>query len=285
MLDRKQRVLVSKSGVLTDVSTSVNSYREGVAVVDLGANDYLYVGSELPFNHKHFEIGVANDQAATVTVEYWDGAAWVGVVDVVNETATAGAPFAKSGKISFVPDIDKAGWSLEQDTKRIPALATVRIYDLYWSRFKVSAALKSLTAIKYVGQLFNTDLGLYGLYPDLISQPLRNTFNGGVISPLKTDWREQCLNAAEIIVQDLRQRGIITRRDQILDETLYTLAAIRQTAAIIYGGLGNGRGDQYKAALDLYGKAINLRYHEIDRAARGRSDRIDRNFEQSEIYR
>jgi len=281
VLDRKQRVILSKSGALTDISTLVNDYKEGVAVIDLAADDYIYIGSEFPFNHKHFEISVANALASVFAVQYWDGAAWQTVVDLVDETATAGALLAKSGKVSFVPDNDKPGWSCQDDTKRIPALATLRIYDLYWSRFKVSASLTGTAAIKYVGQLFSSDPGLYGFYPDLNNATLRLAFNAGVV---KNDWREQHLNAAEVIVADLRARGVLVRRDQIMDETLYTQAAIHQTAAIIYGGL-NGHADQLKAALASYSKAINMRYHEIDKAGRGRADPCARNFEQSEIYR
>jgi hypothetical protein len=91
VLDRKQRVLLKQVG-LTDISASVNDYREGSAVVALAPGDYLYVGSEYPFNHKHFEIDPANvnANASAINAEYWDGNAWQFVVDIVDETKTAG---------------------------------------------------------------------------------------------------------------------------------------------------------------------------------------------------
>lgn len=281
MLDRKQRIIWNNSGTLRDLSAQLNDYRSGSAVIPfIAATDAIYIGAEMPFNHKYFDVSVANALASTISVEIWNGSAWVPVVDLIDETAAAGASMAVSGKVSFAPDPDLAGWAKEDDSKRVIGLETTRIAYLYWARIKFSANLTPAFALKYVGHLFSDDSALFSQYPDLNNAQLLAAFQTG-----KTDWKEQSLTAAEIIVQDLRRRNIVMRREQVMDDTLFIQASVNKTATIIYGGLGNGFTDSRVEAQKQYDITSNIKFYEVDRTAQGRATECDKRAQTGFLYR
>jgi hypothetical protein len=282
MLDRKQRIIWNNSGTLRDLSAQLNDYRSGVAVIPfIAATDAIYIGAEMPFNHKYFDVLVANVQASTISVDIWNGSAWVPVVDLIDETASAaGASMSVSGKVSFAPDLDKANWQQEQDSKKVIGLETTRITYLYWARVKFSANLTASFSLKYVGHLFSDDGALFTQYPDLDDADLLDSFQTG-----KTDWKEQALTAAEIIVQDLRRRNIVMRREQIMDDTLFVQASVNKTASIIYGGLGNGFTDSRVEAQKQYDITSNIKFYEVDRSAQGRATEADKRATTGFLYR
>jgi hypothetical protein len=281
MLDRKQRIIWNDSGTLRDLSALLNDYRSGVAVIPfIAATDAIYIGAEMPFNHKYFDVSVSNALASAISIEIWNGTAWVPVVDLIDETASAGKSMAQSGKVSFAPDLDEANWQREQDSKRVIGLETTRITDLYWARVKFSANLTATFALKYVGHLFSDDGALFSQYPDLDNADLLTSFQTG-----KTDWKEQALTAAEIIVQDLRRKNVVMRREQIMDDTLFIQASVNKTAAIIYGGLGNGFTDSRVEAQKQYDITSNIKFYEVDRSAQGRATDCDKRAGTGFLYR
>lgn len=257
-MNRKQRVIWSDNGTLKDVSAELNDYRRGTYVLDLATVDYLYVGSELPFNHKYFDVSVANAVAANITVETWNGSAWVAAVDVSDETKASGgsATLAQSGLVTWSPDVDKANWGCMRDSDDVDGLEGTRIFNLYWARFKVSANLTGTTALAYVGQRFSDDTDLTDFYPLLSSSALKAGY--GV-----SDWKYPSFAAAEAIVADLRADEVVIRRDQILDVSLFKMASVHKTAAIIFGGL-TGQAENEKRADEKYRKALSLKYFEVD---------------------
>lgn len=258
-MDRKQRVFWVDGGTLRDVSNDLNDFRRGTLTFDALTNEYLYVASELPFNHKYFDLGVVNALASVVTVQTWDGSAWRSAVDVVDETSVGGKTFAQSGVISFAVDIDVSAWGAHRDSNTIAALVGTRVFGCYWARFKFSASLTNTTTLKYVGQRFCDDDDLDDFYPDLRSQALKTAFE----SSAKTTWNAQCLAAAQALVADLRAKAIVVRRDQVFDTSLFQMAAVHKTAAIIYGGL-KGFGERAKEANEAYASSISLNSFEID---------------------
>jgi len=280
-MDRKQRVIWSDNGTLIDISAELNDYTRGSKVLPLVASqDKIYIGSELPFNHKYIDISVANDVASVVSIEIWTGSGWVAAVDVKDETAINGVTLAQSGMISFARDIDKSGWICERDTQRISELSTLRIFNLYWCRLSFSVSLKSTTALNYIGQRFSDDINLYIQYPLFNNERILTSYKAG-----KTDWKEQSFNAAEIIVRDLRAKGIVVRRDQILDSSLYTAASVHKTAAIIFAAMGNGYRDAKNDAEEYYQKNLNIKFHEVDLNADGETDGFEKTFSVGFGYR
>lgn len=277
-MDRKQRIIWSDNGSLIDISAELNDFTRGSKVLPIvAADDKIYIGSELPFNHKYFDVSVVNDVASVITVEIWTGSGWETAVDLKDETASAaGVTLSQSGMISFARDIDKNGWICEQDTKRIPALSTLRIFNLYWCRISFSVSLKVTTALNYIGQRFSDDTNLFKEYPIFDSAKLMTSFKAG-----KTDWKDQSFNAAEAIISDLRAKAIVVRRDQILDSSLYTAASVHKTAEIIFAGLGNGYRDSKKDAMDAYNKYLPVKFPEVDLNGDGQLDNFEKTFSTS----
>lgn len=270
-MNRKQRVLWADGGTLRDVTNDLNDFRRGTLTFDAQANEYLYVASELPFNHKYFDVGVVNAQASVITVETWNGSEWIAAVDVVDETAVSGACLAQSGLVSFAVDIDRSAWSCHRDSNTIAALVGTRVFGMYWARFKFSATLTALTTLKYVGQRFSDDDDLDDYYPDLRQTALKTAFEAG-----KTDWKAQSFAAAEAIVADLRAQAIVVRRDQIFDVSLFALASVHKTAAIIFTGLGANWSERADRAEKAYKAALSLKAFEVDSDGSGAVSTVEK---------
>lgn len=273
-MDRKQRVIWSDNSVLKDISAEVNDFSRDSYVIPLvAAQDKIYIGSELPFNHKYFDVSVVNDQASVISIKIWTGSAWQSVVDLKDQTALSGVCLAQDGEISFARDIDQNGWYCERDTQNITELSSLRIFNLYWCQLTFSADIKATTAIAYIGQKFCDDTNLYAEYPVFNNSNLKLAYESG-----KTDWHVQCLVASEAIVRDLRTKGIIVRRDQILDSSLYQNACVHKVASIIFAGLGNGYRDARNDAEANYQKSLNIKFHEVDLNADGQTDAYEKTF-------
>src|SRR4051812_15153423 len=90
----------------TDISVKVNDWRALTHTFAYTSGNYLYVGSEVPFNNLYFDIGTANAvTGTTVSAQIWWANSWNSAVDVIDETANAnGASLAQSGRIIFAPD-------------------------------------------------------------------------------------------------------------------------------------------------------------------------------------
>jgi hypothetical protein len=80
-----------------------------------------------------FDLGASvNNNAATLTVEYWDGGAWAAVSGLSDGTASGGAPFAQDGNLSFTRPGDWAPNEVDGVTK-------------LWLRVTTSADLDTVT--------------------------------------------------------------------------------------------------------------------------------------------
>jgi len=95
---RSTRVIYQQSSdVLKDLSVSLSKFSNNkTEVIDLRSGKFLFIASKLPFNHRYFEISVANIVSANMKIEVWDGNEWVEVVDIIDETST----LSQSGHIS-----------------------------------------------------------------------------------------------------------------------------------------------------------------------------------------
>ena len=260
---QSQRIFWSDNGTLNDLSISLSEWRDSTETISyVAAEDYIYIGTELPFNHKHFEISTANGTTATASVELWDGNAWVAAVDELDLTSTSGASMAASGVLQFTPDREES-WVQETDSFDVSGLTGTVIYSFYWARLSFSADITF--ALKYIGNKFADDNDLYGYYPDLNNTTLLSNFESG-----KTTWDDQHFAAADQIVRDLKKKSLIWSPNQLMDHQLFREAAVHKVAEIIYSSLGEAYLDLRNEARRYYQDAIEVKFFNLDQDRNGR---------------
>ena len=245
-----KRILFSDDGVLTDFSVELSKYNSGSKSLNYTQNeDYIYIGSNLPFNHIYFKLSSPNSVNATMSIDYWSSNQWASCVEVIDETEA----FKKSGNITFVPE-KQTSWqrsSTNHAGMSVIGLESVVIYDLYWIRISFNATLTNGTALSWIGQLFSNDEELFSEFPDFARANNMLAFKSG-----KTNWEEQHVRASELLSNDLINHGIITGKEQIISRNDYKNACIQKVAEIIYSAMGDdyvdqmiARGKEYKSRL------------------------------------
>lgn len=275
-----QRVIFSDNGTLYDYSYELDDFRaSAVTIPYVAGEDYIYVGSELPWNNKYIDIATANDQAADITVEIWFQEEWVEAVDILDRTKSGNNPLASDGHILFSTN-DLKGWDLEDDSSDVTGLDGTAIYNMFWTRFSYDQDLGAGTQLNYMGQKFAEDDHLFDYYPDLNNTQLMTAFESG-----KADWNTQHYMAAQNIIRDLKRRGIIIARDQLLDHQLWQDAAIHKAASIIYGGLGRAYFENLESAGKRYADAIRVKFPKTDKNASGNREPIESTYSTGELIR
>lgn len=258
---RNYRVIHNDGGTLKDLSAQLSDARSPALVVEYASGDYLYIGSELPFNHRYFDVQVANDQAATPTVELWTGNTWTPAVDLRDETSNGTIPLSASGILSWAQNEEASSWG--RDSTHImgnSGLETLKIYDLYWARLSWSATLKTTMSLNYIGHRFCREVDLTAYYPDLARATLKAAWAAG-----KTTWNEQIIVASEEIAAELVRRNVMQTPDQIIDWRVFEKACIHKTAEIIFKAFGQDYEDQLVSAIRDYKIAIDVRAHRVDK--------------------
>lgn len=260
-----QRVLFSDNTVLSDITISVNDFDEYlVTPAIVAAQDAIYIGSKMPFNHKWIELGTVNAVASVVSVSLWNNSAWEAAVDVIDYTALSGATFGRSGVIQFTTNIETGGWTRERLSADVTGIASLAIYDMYWAKLTFSVNLTAGMTLKYIGQRFSRDIDLFAEYPDLNNTALMTAWEAG-----KTSWSDQHALAADYIEQRLISANIIISQNQIMDWLLFKPASVHKTAEIIYGGFGPSMAENRKAARENFDKSININYFNVDKSGDG----------------
>lgn len=247
-----QRVIWENNTTLTDISLEMNDLFSGTKTIDfVTADDYIYIGSDLPFNHRYFQISSANAVASVASVAIWDGSTWNNAVDVLDMTAVSGASMAQSGVLAWTTDQNKS-WAQEETTENISALSTLKIYNLYWARLSWSASWTGSTALAYAGHRFADDNLLGGLYPDLSRAAVKTAHTSS-----KTTWNDQHVLAAEMIVAQLRKERVISSGSQIFSWEMFQLAGVHKAAHIIYSAFGEAKKEERDQAKIQYDEAMN----------------------------
>lgn len=254
------RIIWKNNAALVDLSVKLNDFHSGSEVIDIvAAQDALYIGSDLPFNHRYFEVSVVNALPSVVSVSLWDGSGWNPVVETIDQTqGTSGTTLSQSGIISWTPDRDEV-WQYARSTEDITDLSTLKIYDYYWAKFTFSADLTSTTALSYVGHKFSEDNDLRAYYPDLLLTKTLTAFQAG-----KTTWNEQHIAAAEEIIKDLRKKRIVWSPNQILEWQQFTLASLHKVARNIFTSFGENYKDERDLADADYSRAMNMQVFNVD---------------------
>ena len=256
------RVIYSDNGFITDISNDMSDINVGTKVIPMVVGeDYIYVGSEMPFNHRYISVTVANDVTAVASVELWDGDSWEAALDVQDFTSVSGKSLAQSGIIMWSLDPNKQ-W-LSDDTnynsQTITGLSDARIMGLYWARISFSATLKNTTAIKYIGHKFATDDDLKLRYPDLIRSNVYTQFLAG-----KTNWEEQHIICAENIITDLKKKNVVKSANQIIDWRLFTEASVYKLAELIFTAFGRDYDVSRENAANKYKQALSMGQYNLD---------------------
>ena len=269
------RIIWSDNGVLKDLTIELNNPYSGSRVVDfVAAEDAIYIGSDLPFNHRYFEMSVVNTLDSSISVSVWTGAQWTAAVNIIDNTSLSDASLGQNGIISWVPDKDSASWNIQQDSDDIPDLQGIHIYDLYWARLTFSDDFNPLTALSFIGHKFSQDEDLAGLYPELNTTASKSMFSTG-----KTNWNAQHILAAEMVIKDLRRKNVIWSRNQIINWELFTNAAVHYVAIIAFRAFGDDYQDNFAQAVKDYSIAMNQLKFEVDLTENGRLDEVERRLQ------
>lgn len=262
-----RRIFFKNNTALTDISDQVAYVKSDSYVLDfVAAEDKLYIGSNLPFNHLYFRFVTPNTSPSQASIKIWDGKAFVTVVDQVDLTEG----FTKDGILKWTVSRDTS-WVREAYSYDVTNLSTTEIYDLYWMELSFSADLDITTDMLYVGQKFSNDEDMYVYYPDLRQTNLMKQY-----SATKTNWDDQHISAAENIAVTLRSRSLIYTPDQINDYDQLRLASIHKTAEIIYSAFGKAYVDDKLEARKAYDSVMANPALVLDTNANSRVDWVDR---------
>ena len=265
-----QRILIERSGTVTDSSVDLNEYLSGSVTLSIEADDSIYLGSDLPFNHRWFEITTANSSASAVSVYLWSGTQWNQAVDVIDQTSVTGKTLAQSGIISWVPDRQKT-WSSQDSTESMDDLSDFKIYDMYWVKITFSGDLHASSSLLHVGHKFSSDAQLEAQYPELAQSTLKAAFKTG-----KTTWNDQTFEAAGYIIQDIKSMRIARSENQILDWQVFKNASVHKTAEIIFRAFGDDYEDNLVSAMKAYSKAMDIKFFNIDQNSDARLEPVER---------
>lgn len=251
------RILYSNNGTIEDMSVILGNYSSGTKALTFTASeDAIYIGSRLPLNHIYFKLSSVSSINASMSVQYYDGNAWVNMVELIDETAG----LSSSGFIQFTPDRLK-GWMMRSTNyagESVLGLTSVTIYDLYW--LKVTFASDFTATLAWVGNLFSNDADLGVEYPDLVRPATISNYKPG-----KTNWEEQHVRAAQILVDDLINKNVICGPSQILDWREFTNAAIHKTAEIALNAFGDDYVENVVSARKEYNGRLSKRLYRVDR--------------------
>lgn len=209
MINRRVTRTVFSSAETTDKTNTISA---STLSLPMTTGQYFYVGFQGPFASRYFQLGTANTNPATLTVQFWNGSAWTSVDDLVDQTSG----FTQSGFIHWEND---GNW--EKTT-----VAPISDVEMYWVRISTSANFSAGTTVQSVINLFCDDEMVRSYYPELITDT-RYLPSG------RTNFIEQYLAAKDLVVLRLKQRRLIDDESQIIDANEVGIAAVHAAAKII----------------------------------------------------
>lgn len=277
------RIFYSNNGILEDIGFLLNNYHAGSKTFAsfVASEDALYIGSRLPFNHFFLKVNSVNTNDSNMKISYWDSSKWSEVAEVVDLTKTGLKTLSQSGFVTLVPS-KHSNW-IREDTNysgnSVDDLTSIEVYDKYWLKITFSNDLSANTSIEWIGQKFSDDYDLGSEYSDLVRPEMIDAFESG-----KTDYEEQHVKAAEIIVQDLIDKKIICEKDQILDRNDFKLASVSKVAEIIYNSMGDDYSDNKDNARNEYRSRLKKTLPRVDTNKNARED-IREKFHSGSLYR
>jgi hypothetical protein len=250
---------------------------------NLQVGDYVYLGQYFPFNNFFAWVDTANEDAAALSIEYWANNKWVSAVDVLDGTSVDGATLGKSGVVQFSPLKLSDTWSRVSDTSESNSTTPVElnsfaVYDCFWVRLKVDSNLSAGTKLNKITYTF-TDSQQLNKY-DVEINGFMPAFETG-----KADWIKEVVTASEIMLSDLKSKGLVISRGQILRFDDVSMACDLKTLALIYSNLGKAYEEKRIRKELEYEKAINLRRFTFDLNNNGMVDEGEIQFKTVRIVR
>lgn len=217
----------------------------------------LYVGFHGKFASRYFQVGsVPNAATSALTVEYWDGAAWSAVDDLLDQTSVGGKTFARSGFISWVNKENWAASSLPNIDDDV---------ELYWVKITVSADLDAGLALSSILNLFCDDALLRAYFPELLTDT--NYLPTG-----KSNFLDQYIEAKNLVVLRLKQRKIINQESQVIDINDVSVAATYGAAMIILQAIATS--EDTEKLLAIARKGFDYELNEVDIAVDQNEDGV-----------
>lgn len=235
--------------------------------VNLNTSEYIYVAQRLPFCSLFAYLSVANANASVLSIDYWNGTEWKAAVDLMDGTSVGGKTLAKSGMIQWSSDRNYS-WSRVSDTSYTGGpteLSTLKVYDSYWARLKVSSALSASSALKELTYTFTSSQELKKI--DVEVDSYFGSFASG-----KTDWVDEIITVSKLVVTDLKSRGLIVAPGQVIELTDIYLPATFKTLELIYSNLGPSYEDKVKSMMHKYAEAMQVKRLTFDADANGQLD-------------
>ena len=279
MLYQWLRLFRSDNGTLTDISLE-NQDETATNVQDIVASeDYLYLGQQFPFNNFYYKSEVANTNASTMALEYWDGSNWILAVDLLDGTRSTTKTLAKSGLVQFSPNLHNR-WQITYDTSEIgvgpTALNSITVYNMYWLRIKFSADLAITTESKKFCYCFSSH--------QQVAQK-DSTLANYLTAFGVTTWEDYIINASIEVVNDLKRMSLIINRGQILKIEDVSVATDWKTMMGLYFELGGDYQEKYTNAIKRYADAIDLKSYTFDINKNAMIEPIEMDYCQSRVLR
>jgi hypothetical protein len=252
------RVFFKEGTSLIEITEQINRYRTDTYLMSLSTSDAIYIAADFPLNNFFVKTGpVTNTNESSIIIDYWSSQGWVPVVHKNDYTEA----FSKSGYIEFTPDIDTA-WQRENTNssgQSIDGLENISVYGMYWIRLTVSSDLSDEVELEYIGHKFSDDFDLYSEFPVFNDPEFLTGFETA-----KQSWEEQHIRAADLIIQDLKRKGIILGAEQILDRSILSPASVSKVAELIYNAFGRDYKDNRDDARKEYNTRMDLSQFVVD---------------------
>ena len=216
----KLNVLIDDNTVFSDVSNDAADFlRDSFALEMVSAEDTLYVGFYKPINAVYIDLGTANINAATLSLEAFNGTSWVSI-DSKDETEG----LTRSGFITWERD-DMA----QVNSSGIPQGETdVNGITGYWVRATVSTDM-SASVVNGINLVFSDDAMLVTEFPSVLDPRILGNDSSQI---------RQHVSARNFIVQQLRNDGYIkynstTGKENFSQWDLLDVYEIREAATAL----------------------------------------------------
>lgn len=263
------RVFFKDGSNIQEITKQINKYKSDTYMLTMTSSDAIYIASDFPLNHFFIKVGaVVNESPSEMIIDYWSGQGWTPVVNKNDYTEA----FSQSGFVEFTPDRD-VSWTCESSSygsNSVQGLESIVVYDKYWLKISFTNNLDPSIDLEWLGNLFSQDDDLFSEFPIFNDQTFLTAFETG-----KTNWEEQHVKAAELIIQDLKKKNVIFGAEQILDQNVFLPSSVCKVAEIIFNAFGKDYQDQLNGARNEYMKRIDLSKYLIDKNNNGIEDAVD----------
>ncbi len=261
---QSNRIIFLDNAAEIDFSLNLNDLNELDKTFDFvqADGDALFIGSDLPFNHRYFQFSTPNATAAALSeVALWDGQVFQPVLEFFDKTTSSDGSISmnRNGVIIWNKDPEVA-WTRSSNSLDDGIFSGIEIPSLYWVRLRWGSDLDVGTSLRFVGHRFADDNDLGQLYPELNTSGKKNLFESG-----KTNWDPQHVIAAQEIIRKLRNRFKVINGNQILSLEQFKVPAVHKVAEMIFRAFGDDYENNRKQAEADFAKTFNSSFFLVDK--------------------